>query len=170
MPDGQPLQAGMSGGREIGPKEGGLNVGQHVGWNMCRIKSRTRASQSLLATPTPWDPLSSLQTHLPALRRTEVRGRGRVAHRDLGFSRLIYIYIYIYIYREREREKFILLRLLLLLLLIIIILIIITITIMIITIMIIIIMITQIMIIIIMRMIMTPGRLRWPLMAVLSAA
>ena len=36
-----------------GPKEGGLNIGQHEGLNKQRIKSKTQSNQLLLATTTP---------------------------------------------------------------------------------------------------------------------
>ena len=46
-------------GNQEGPKEGGLNIGQHEGLSMETIESRTRSNQLLLTTPIPWDPLSS---------------------------------------------------------------------------------------------------------------
>ena len=44
-------------GNQRGPKEGGLNIGQHEGLDISTNGSKARSKQLLLTTPAPWDPL-----------------------------------------------------------------------------------------------------------------
>ena len=50
-------------GNQGGPKEGGLNIGQHEGLNMQRIENKIRSNQLLPSTPIPWNLLRSLYNH-----------------------------------------------------------------------------------------------------------
>ena len=95
--------AGGLRGAKGGPKEGGLNIGQHEGLNMQRVESKTRSNRLLLTTPIPWDLLSCLQkrrrrcpavppARWPLSRRTPspaIRERGSASKRG-GHSTILF--------------------------------------------------------------------------------
>ena len=60
---------------------GSQGIGQHEGLNMQIIESKTRSDQSLLTTPIPWEPFSSLwNSDCPICRG----GPGQRCHSEPG--------------------------------------------------------------------------------------